>query len=58
MWWVLFQADMEFVDILASVRNGSCSMASVRTLQQRCGDALDISDGILPTKVGSLHIVS
>jgi len=49
---------MEFVNILASVRNGSCSMASIRTLQQRCGDALDVSDGILPTKVDSLVTVS
>ena len=51
LWSVLLQADMEFVDILASVRTGSCSMATVRALQQRCSSALDVSDGILPTKV-------
>lgn len=43
---------MEFVDILAAIRGGQCTRATVAGLQQRCSRPLDIfSDGILPTKV-------
>ena len=48
------QADREFVEMLASIRSGRCSPQGevVQQLQGRCGQALDTSDGILPTKVG------
>ncbi len=48
------QADEEFVDMLASIRSGRCNPQGsvVEQLQGRCGQALDTSDGILPTKVG------
>ena len=51
----VIQADREFVDILASIRAGRCSPegSTVQQLQGRCGQPLDTSDGILPTKVSS-----
>ncbi len=45
------QADTEFVTLLAAIRAGSCSRAQLDDLQRRCGRELDISDGILPTRV-------
>ena len=49
----LVQADAEFVDMLGSIRSGRCSPQGgvVEQLQGRCSQALDTSDGILPTKV-------
>ena len=39
--------------MLASIRSGRCSPQGdvVQQLQGQCGQALDTSDGILPTKV-------
>ncbi|DBA78175.1 hypothetical protein WJX79_002289 [Trebouxia sp. C0005] len=50
---VFRQADQEFVDMLASIRSGRCNPKGslVEQLQGRCGQALDTSDGILPTKL-------
>lgn len=50
---VFRQADREFVEMLASIRSGRCSPQGnvVQQLQGRCGQALDTSDGILPTKL-------
>ncbi|KAA6426372.1 MAG: ATP-dependent DNA helicase PIF1 [Trebouxia sp. A1-2] len=49
----LTRADQEFVDMLASIRSGRCNPKGslVEQLQGRCGQALDTSDGILPTKL-------
>ena len=43
--------------MLASIRSGRCNPNStvVEQLQGRCGQALDTSDGILPTKVSIDH---
>ena len=46
------QADAEFVTLLAAIRGGACSRAQVGDLQRRCSRELDVSDGILPTRVG------
>ena len=42
---------MEFVDILAAVRGGQSGRTLVEDLKLRCSRPLDVSDGILPTKV-------
>ena len=47
------QADTEFVTLLAAIRVGTCSRAQLDGLQRRCGHELDVSDGILPTQVGT-----
>ncbi len=54
------QADEEFVDMLASIRSGRCNPQGslVEQLQGRCGQALDTSDGILPTKVCLVALVA
>ena len=47
------QSDRTFVDMLADIRSGKCLPKGpvVQRLQDKCGNALDSSDGILPTKV-------
>ena len=45
------QADSEFVSLLAAIRSGACSRAQLDDLQRRCSHELDVSDGILPTRV-------
>ncbi len=45
------QADAEFVTLLAAIRGGACSRVQLDDLQRRCGRELDVSDGILPTRV-------
>ena len=48
---VFRQADNDFVDLLAAVRSGSCSAEMLGQLQDRCGAAVDLAEGILCTKV-------
>ena len=50
----LVQADAEFVTLLAAIRGGACSRAQLDDLQRRCGRELDVSDGILPTRVRTM----
>lgn len=47
------QSDKTFVDLLAELRSGRCLPKGpvVQRLQDKCGNALGSSDGILPTKV-------
>ena len=47
------QSDRTFVDLLAEIRSGRCLPKGpvVQRLQDKCGNGLDTSDGILPTKV-------
>lgn len=47
------QSEKAFVDMLGEIRSGRCSPTGpvVQRLQDKCGRALDKSDGILPTKV-------
>ena len=45
------QADKDFVDTLAHIRSGMCSLEKVQDLEAQCSCSLDMSDGILPTVV-------
>ena len=47
------QADAGFVTLLAAIRGGACSRAQLDDLQRLCGRELDVSDGILPTRVST-----
>lgn len=45
------QTDLEFVGILGQVRGGACPQSVLRQLLAACRRPLDVSDGILPTKL-------
>ena len=45
------QADKDFIDTLAHIRSGKCSVDQLQDLEAQCSSSLDISDGILPTVV-------
>ena len=45
------QADKDFIDTLAHIRSGKCSMDQLQDLETQCSSSLDMSDGILPTVV-------
>ena len=50
-YFTFVQADKGFVDSLAHIRSGKCSLEQLRDLEAQCSSSLDMSDGILPTVV-------